>query len=91
MYGRINIINKNVFKNQTASIISGTAFVCFLRYVCHVISGCTVWAGLSIPDSAAFVYSLGYNATYMIPETIITIIGCCAIVNIKPIMKTLEK
>ena len=45
--------------------------VSVLRYVCHVISGATVWAGLPIPDGAALIYSVGYNATYMIPETVI--------------------
>ena len=49
----------------------GVVFACILRYLCHVVSGCTVWAGLSIPTSAALWYSLGYNATYMIPETLI--------------------
>jgi thiamine transporter len=42
-----------------------------LRYFCHVISGATVWAGLSIPTEAALVYSIGYNATYMLPEAIV--------------------
>ena len=46
-----------------------------LRYLCHVISGCTVWAGLSVPTTEALVYSLSYNATYMIPETIILALG----------------
>ena len=50
--------------------------VSILRYACHVISGATVWAGLSIPTNAALIYSIGYNATYMIPETIIT--AACA-------------
>ena len=50
---------------------AGVVLACALRYLCHVISGCTVWAGLSIPDSAALAYSLAYNATYMIPETLI--------------------
>ncbi|MBQ8911953.1 MAG: energy-coupled thiamine transporter ThiT, partial [Clostridia bacterium] len=45
-----------------------------MRYICHVISGCTVWAGMSIPTGGAFVYSLIYNATYMLPETIILIL-----------------
>ena len=49
----------------------GVVLACVLRYLCHVISGCTVWAGLSIPTSAALWYSIGYNATYMIPETLI--------------------
>lgn len=65
---------RSVFKNnQTAGIISGAVLVCVLRYICHVISGCTVWAGVSIPSSDGLIYSLSYNATYMIPESIILI------------------
>ncbi|MBO6159654.1 MAG: energy-coupled thiamine transporter ThiT [Firmicutes bacterium] len=60
--------------NQSAAFLSGSLIACFLRYVCHVISGCTVWAGLSIPTGAAFQYSLIYNATYMLPETLVLLI-----------------
>lgn len=66
---------KKVFKNQSVSLVFGTAFVCILRYICHVISGCTVWAGLSIPDAEALIYSFAYNATYMLPELIIAVAG----------------
>ncbi len=62
-------------RDQSAALASGALLVCVLRYVCHVISGCTVWAGLSIPDEAALVYSLAYNATYMLPETLVTVLG----------------
>ena len=68
-------IFKGKLKNQRQEIVLGTALVAFLRYVFHVISGCTVWAGLSIPTTDAFVYSIIYNATYMLPELIITVIG----------------
>lgn len=61
--------------SQTAALLLGGLLICVLRYVFHVISGCTVWAGLSIPDNAALVYSLAYNATYMLPETIVTLLG----------------
>lgn len=67
-------IFKGTVKRQSLSLISGTALASILRYVCHVISGATVWAGLSIPTEAALVYSLSYNATYMIPETIILVL-----------------
>ena len=63
---------RKTVKNQTLAMVLGTVLCCVLRYICHVISGCTVWAGLSIPTSAAFWYSLLYNASYMIPETLIT-------------------
>jgi len=59
---------------QPMALLLGALLVGIVRYICHVISGATVWAGLSIPDSAAMLYSLGYNATYMIPETIVTMI-----------------
>ena len=57
---------------QHKALAVGTVTVCLLRYLCHVISGATVWAGLSIPTNAALWYSIGYNATYMVPETIVT-------------------
>ena len=57
---------------QNRELLFGTLLVCIIRYFCHVISGATVWAGISIPTTAAMVYSIGYNATYMIPEAIVT-------------------
>lgn len=57
---------------QPTALLLGSILICVLRYICHVISGATVWAGLSIPDKAALAYSCSYNATYMIPETIVT-------------------
>lgn len=62
-------------KNERAAFIAGTVISCVLRYACHVISGATVWAGLSVPDSAALSYSIIYNATYMIPETLVMAIA----------------
>ncbi len=62
---------RNVIKNPAASAVTGTITVCVIRYIFHVISGCTVWAGVSIPSTDGLIYSLSYNATYMITETII--------------------
>ena len=58
---------------QGTAVSLGALIASVLRYLCHVLSGATVWAGLSIPTEAALVYSLSYNATYMIPETILLI------------------
>ncbi|MBO4406424.1 MAG: energy-coupled thiamine transporter ThiT [Clostridia bacterium] len=57
--------------NQAAALTLGALLACLLRYACHVISGATVWAGLSIPTAGALIYSFAYNATYMLPETIV--------------------
>lgn len=64
-------IFKKVEKRQNYVLLYGAILCCVLRYICHVISGATVWAGLSIPTEAALLYSLSYNATYMLPETIV--------------------
>ena len=58
-------------RSQAMRLALGMITVCVIRYSLHVIAGATVWAGLSIPTEAALLYSLGYNATYMIPETIV--------------------
>lgn len=60
--------------HQSLALVSGAALASVLRYICHVISGATVWAGLSIPTSAVLAGSLAYNATYMIPETLILLL-----------------
>lgn len=57
--------------NPSTSLCSAAFIAGLLRYVCHVVSGATVWAGLSIPTSAALLYSFAYNATYMLPETLV--------------------
>ena len=62
-------------ENQGTALVLGALLTGALRYILHVIAGCTVWAGLSIPTEAALVYSLAYNATYMIPETLVTALG----------------
>lgn len=59
-------------KHQPAALMSGAILYSVVRYLLHVLSGATVWAGISVPTSAALIYSFGYNATYMIPETVIT-------------------
>lgn len=62
-------------KAQAPALSASALLCCVLRYILHTIAGCTVWAGLSIPTAGALVYSLAYNATYMIPETIIAAAG----------------
>ena len=62
---------RRLFKTQAPALVCGSLAVCVLRYACHVLSGATVWAGLSIPTTDALTYSFAYNATYMLPETIV--------------------
>jgi len=61
-------------KSDRAAVCLGGVTACLCRYLCHVFSGATVWAGLSVPSEEALAFSFSYNATYMLPETVITVV-----------------
>ncbi len=61
-------------KNQALGLGLAALTAGALRFVCHFLSGITVWAGFA-PDSDTVLYSLTYNGAYMLPETVILIIG----------------
>lgn len=72
----------------------GTLLACVVRFLCHFISGVTVWASYA-GDMPVWLYSLTYNATYMIPETIVSVIGAvlvCLILDFRtPTVSALRK
>ena len=78
-------------KRQSTELAVGCILVCLIRYACHVIAGATVWAGLSIPTEAAMIYSLGYNATYMIPETIVTTLAAAWVGGVLDLSKKIPE
>ena len=59
--------------NKRSALVIGAFIAGFARFICHFVSGITVWAGFSIPTVGAVRYSLAYNATYMLPETLVLI------------------
>lgn len=50
----------------------GSCCVTLLRYLCHIISGIAVWGVYAPEGTPVWLYSVVYNGSYMIPETIIT-------------------
>ncbi len=58
---------------QTSTVVTAGIFVCFLRFVFHVLAGATAWVNVSIPTVDGMVNSIIYNMAYMIPETVITV------------------
>ena len=63
------------FKNKVLGVVAGTFSVCLIRFCCAVLSGFIIWGSLADGLWAAFIYSLSYNAAYMVPEVILTILG----------------
>ena len=64
---------KNKMSYRSAMVV-GAVGASVVRYLCHVISGFTAWSAFDFSDATVLTYSIGYNATYMIPETIVLVV-----------------
>lgn len=73
---------KGRVKNPVLSIALGSAAVSAIRFVCHFISGVTIWGDYADGAAAVWEYSLTYNAGYMVPEAIITVVGCVVLASV---------
>lgn len=73
-------IFRKVCKRQATALVMGSVLVALLRYCCHVAGGWTVWASFDL-SKAGLIYSLSYNATYMLPEMLILVVGAIFIGN----------
>lgn len=73
--GFMGIFRDKLRCNQVLELSLGAVVACVLRYICHFISGWAVW-GAWAEGVPAWIYSLTYNASYMIPETIVTVVAC---------------
>ncbi|MDF2567041.1 MAG: thiT [Oscillospiraceae bacterium] len=68
----IAAIFKKTIKNETIALASGSAFVIFLRFIMHFLSGVLIFGSYAPEGQSAAVYSLIYNGSYMLPEMILT-------------------
>lgn len=67
---------------------SGTALACALRFLCHFLSGVTVWRELAGMD--AVWYSVFYNGSFMLPELLTTSIAAVLLLRTGAMTKIKE-
>lgn len=90
-FGSISIAG--LFKNETLKtgrVVMGVLAVCLVRLASHIISGAVVWYEITragdwneaVHKMGMWAYSLMYNAQYMIPEILITLIAVPVIIRI---------
>lgn len=77
---------KGKLKNPAAELTAGSIAVCFVRFICHFISGVTIWTDYCPTDMIVPVYSLLYNGSFMLAEAIITVVGVLALSKISAII-----
>jgi len=78
-----------IFRNKKGwGICAGVALAVILRYICHIISGGTVFA-VWMPDGWGnpWVYSMAYNGAFMFPEMILTIAAAYAVSKVPALTK----
>ncbi|MCR4576345.1 MAG: energy-coupled thiamine transporter ThiT [Clostridiales bacterium] len=75
------------------SIILGIVFTFTLRLVCHFISGWWIWDALWPNDMGMVspIYSIVYNASYMIPEMVFTCVAAVLINTKSNLMDRVDK
>ena len=76
-----------LFKGKKWGIFVGTVVGCLGRFVIHFISGVTVYAQympeefMGMTMTSPVFYSVLYNGTYMLPNTILAIIICALLMK----------
>lgn len=87
----VNIGKKNSSVNTyILKAVSGIAIMIFLRFVCHYITGVVIW-GQWAEDMSPYLYSLIYNAQYMLPECIFTAVAAAILLRVNRIRQLLSK
>ena len=64
-------------KNQRLGLAIGVVIACAARWFCATLAGIVFWGDFTNGTWAAITYSIGYNASYMVPECII-----CAVLGV---------
>ena len=68
-----------VVKSQPVSVAMGAVLASALRFVCHFVSGVTIWGEYADGWKSVWGYSFGYNGFYMLFEGIISVVAVVAL------------
>ena len=79
---------RKIFGSGKFSIAFSGGAVVFLRFLCHLVSGVTIWSVYAPEGQSPFLYSLLYNGSYMLPELVITVIALVAVSGVIERVKT---
>lgn len=76
-------------KNRALGVGLGAVAASAMRFICHFISGVTIWGEYADGWAGVWIYSLTYNGSYMLAECIVTIVGAAALISVPQIRKLL--
>lgn len=73
------------FPSKTFGAAFATVAVILVRLCCSFLSGILIWGVYAPPEIPVWIYSITYNASYMIPEAIITAAVVALLVKYAPL------
>ena len=73
--------------NSPLNFSVGVIVAGVVRVICHVLSGYIFFAAYAPEGMNPFLYTLGYNATYIVPEAIATVV----ILSLPPVAKAIAQ
>ena len=68
----------------------GVFTVIIIRFICHFITGFTVWGQWAPEGMSKYWYSLAYNGSYLLPELAITIAVSVILLQVPQMRKLLK-
>lgn len=69
------------FKNKRVGVAVGSLAAIFMRFLCHFISGVTIWSSYAPEGTPVWIYSATYNGSYMLLEAIISVVVLMVVCN----------
>lgn len=78
-YGIVGVAG--FFKDNTRGLVMGSILACFLKWCASVVSGAVIFASYAPAGENPWMYSMIYNASYMLPDAVINIIVLLIVYN----------
>lgn len=69
------------FKGTMPKLMTGVALGIFGRFICHVISGVTIWSSYAPEGTSPLAYAVVYNGTYLGVEALIAMVVFAGLYN----------
>ena len=73
--------------NDSLRAVLGTLLVCLLRYGFHFLSGWAFFGMWAEEGYTALTWALFYNMSYMLPETVISLILSASLATLLPMLR----
>lgn len=82
--GAANLFAAIFKKFKVVGYAVGAVAVGILRFLCSFISGIVLWGEYAPEGTPVWIYSLLYNGSYMLPNTVISVVAIvliCTVIN----------